>query len=460
MSYAQIFGEIYRKNKKWIITYVTICLVFSIFAFGNGTLSFADNSFTTTEMINSLGGSGGKLLAPLTLSQGCLSGIDAPSAMLILCIASFTLDMIPPETLTTVGDALGIDGLEALSDYSFGIIDFTAFKIFCLVWFIVTKLAKSNGVSQEVAKIFGDLESALTVVINFLIIGSQFLANVPLGATVQAASGTAPQQNIVTNSFSALLCFILLILVFVVYFFIRYLFYFIDIILLPICAIVPLSSFSIESLKTLSVGGLFYLVIFHPIVFYVLFALILLIAIGLFRKAYITVRYFKNIYVKPFFKRFIGYDSEIPLITPKLPKKVKRYINDFDVNMVIPVYILKKPTNEKSVRLHDRWWFVSTKDKQFLCKPCFMKDTCYCIDLYNRIDKKIFIKKSLRFFEIFDLQGSEENIGRTFRKVQKNIHFAFSKEYYHRFNEIKERTLYTDYTEYRKRIRQNGKSLA
>lgn len=457
MTYSQIFDEIYSENKKKILSYITICLLFSVFAFGTGNMAFASSDFTTSEIVTTLGGSGGAMLAPLTLAQGCLSGIDAPSALFILCLASFTLDMIPEETLVNVGDTLGIENLEALSDYSFGILDYTAFKIVCIAWFVIAKLAKSNGVSQEISKIFGEFESALTVLINFLVIGSQFLANVPLGTTVQAAEANSHALNAVTYSFNALFCFISLLLVFVMYFFIRYLFYFIDIILLPICSIVPFSSFGVESVKTISVAGLFYLAIFHPVIFYTILSLILIVAIALFKTAYITVRYFKNIYIRPFFKKLRGYDTEIPLVSPKLPKKVKHYLSDFDVQFAIPVYILKKLSSEKSMRWHDRWWFVSAKDKQFLCKPSFMKNTCHHIDLHSNINHKIFIKKSLRFFEIFTLQGSEEPIGRTFRRVPKNLHFAFSKEYSFRYDIIKTITKYTDYTEYKKQIKTKQK---
>ena len=457
MTYSQIFSEIFSKNKRKFLAYITLCLFFSVFAFGSGKMAFASSDFTTAEIITTLGGSGGAMLAPLTLAQGCLSGIDAPSALLILCLVAFTLDVIPPDTMTMIGNTLGIEGLEALSNYSFGIIDYTAFKIICIAWFLIAKIAKSNGVSQEITKIFGDFESAMTVLINFLVIGSQFLANVPLGATVQAAETTSQTLNVVTNSFNAVLCFISLLVVFVVYFFIRYLFYFIDIILLPICSIVPLSSFGVESVKTISVTGLLYLAVFHPAVFYVIFSIILIVAIALFRTAYITVRYFKNIYIRPFFKKVWGYDKAISLISEKLPKKVKRYINQYEIQFAVPVYILKKINGEKSMRRYDRWWFVSTKEKQFLCRPCFMKNTCHHIDLHRNTDHTMFIKKSLRFFEVFHLQGPKEDIGRTFRRVPKTLHFAFSKEYSYRYDVIKAITGYTDYAEYKKQLKTKQK---
>ncbi|MBQ8040495.1 MAG: DUF4126 domain-containing protein [Lachnospiraceae bacterium] len=457
MTYSQIFEEIYYKNKKFILTCITICLVFSILAFGNGNQSLASSTFNTTEIVTTLGGSGGQMLAPLTLAQGCLNGIDASSAMLFLCVVSLSLDFIPKDALVSFGDTMGIEGLGALSDYSFGLIEYHVFKVLCLLWFIITKLAKSNHVSREVAVILEDWEGKIGVFVNILVISSQFLANVPLGATVQAASSVSQPENIVRYGFNALICFVLLIVTLAIYFFTRYLFYFIDIVLLPICSFIPFSSFGIEVVKTLGTAILLYIAIFHPIVFYVLLALILIVAIALFRVIYTTIRYFKNIYVKPFFKRFAGYDNTISLVTPKIPKKMKQVINEADANIILPVYIIKKLPEQKAMRSHDRWWFVSAKDKQFLCKPCFMKNGCHIIELNNSMDKKMFIKKSLRFFEMFNLKGSEENIGYTFRKVPKKLHFVFSKEYYYRFDEIKELTQYTDYTELKNQRKQDLK---
>lgn len=458
MTYSHIFTELYRKKKKHIFIYITLCLLFSIFAFGNGNAVFA-GELTGTQILNALGGSGGQLLAPLTLAQGCLSGIDASSTMMILCVASVALDYIPEDSLMTFGDALGVDGLESLSTYSFGIMDLNAFRIFFIAWFVVDKLAKSNGVSQEVAKILGDFESLLTVIVNVLVVGSQFLANVPLGTKAYAASFDLSSLDleslkVVTDGINILYCFIMLILVAVIYFFTRYFFYFIDIVLLPICSLVPLSSFGVETLKSVSVTCLFCLVIFNPLVFCGIVALILIISILFFRKAYITIRYFKNIYVKPFFKKIIGYKREMPLIKAGYPKRIHLYVNEADLQMVIPVYMIKKIPNIKYVHSHDRWWFVSTKERQFLCKPCFMKKSCYCIDLHNGVRQKMFIKKSFRFFEVFNVHNQDLDLGKSYYKMPKNIHFVFSKEYLYRFDKIKEIIGYTDYTEYRKQEKQ------
>lgn len=455
MTYSQIFKEIYFENKKFIRAYVAICLVFSILAFGSGTLAFASNSFTTVEVVSALGGNFGKTFA--AGAQGFLGSMDPPSAMFLLSIISFAFDVISEDKLASMGASIGIDGLERLSNYSFGILDFNAVRFICIVWFIIAKLSKSNRVTYTTALILEEKASKIGAMMNGLVVASQFLANVPLSVTVQAASATSQPTDVAKYSFNALICFALLMSALAMYLFIRCLLFFIDIMLLPIYTIVHFSALGIEVVKTISIVGLIYIAIVYPIIFAVIFVLMLLVAIWLFKKAYITIRYFKNIYVKPFFKKFRGYDSDIPLVAPKMPKKVRRYVTESDIDIIIPVYILKKLSSQRAMHWHDRWWFVSAKDKQYICKPCFWKDTCYRVDLNNSTDKKMFIKKSVRFFEIFNLKGTEQDIGCAFRKVHKKIHFVFSKEYYYRFAEIKELTLYTDYTEYRKQIKQNIK---
>lgn len=163
-------------------------------------------------------------------------------------------------------------------------------------------------------------------------------------------------------------------------------------------------------------------------------------------------------YVKPFFKRFSGFEKDIPLVSPNVPKKVLNYIGEAKADVIIPVYLARKVANHDYVMKHDRWWFVSAGNKKFICKPCFGKNDCYCMELQNTSIDKMFIKKSLRFFEVFNLEaGEEKNIGRLFTKVHKRMHFVFSMEYFHRFEEMKELIGYTDYTLYSNQIKETNK---
>ena len=78
-----------------------------------------------------------------------------------------------------------------------------------------------------------------------------------------------------------------------------------------------------------------------------------------------------------------------------------------------------------------------------------MSGSCHRIEISDIEEKNIFIQKSLRFFEIFTLQDSQ-NIGKKFKRVRKEFHIVFSKEYLHQFDTIKECTGFVDYREYEK----------
>ena len=456
MTHKQAFQAFYHENKRYILFCLTICLVFSMLAYGNAHLTKASETVTMTETVSALGGEFGTVFAPV--AEGYMSGIDTPTVLTILCGISIALDHIPESTLTKVGEAIYVDGLEGLADYSFGIIDYNFFRILCVVWFVITKLLKSNELTRTTAVILEDVETKIGAVVTILVVATQFLANIAPQTTVQAAGNGMQTGNAMQSGFTAVMCFGLLVSVFITYFFVSYFVYFIDIILLPICSVVGLSSFGVELLKTVGIGILFYLSVFHPVLFLVVFGAIFIVAVLLFKKAYITIRYFKRIYVKPFFKRLSGFDREIPLISAKVPKKVLDYVGDAKADIIIPVYLARKVANHYYVLKHERWWFVVMNNRKFICKPCFGRNDCYCMELHNATVDKMFIKKSLRFFEVFNLEaGEENNIGRLFAKVYKRMHFVFSMEYFHRFEEIKELTGYTDYTIYCNQVKETNK---
>lgn len=444
MIYPQIFKEIYHDNKKFILSYITICLIFSVLAFGNGSTAAATATYTTSEVVSTLGGNFGVIIAPI--AQTYLGSIDTPTAMFVLSAVSFALDVLPQDVLMNIGDVLGVDGLENLTNYSFGIMDVNFFRIFFLIWFVLSKLSRSNHVTYTIGTILEDIEVKFGAVLNFLVVATQILANIPLDNTALAASATPQQGNMIGYGFNALLCFLLLMVCMIIFLLIRSFFFFIDIVLLPVCSIVPFSSTVVETAKTLGIIGLIHMAVFHPVLFFVIFILTLIISIVLFKRVYLSTRYFKNIYTRPFFKKFTGYNKEIPLIAPKIPKKVTRFVNG-NADMIIPVYLLKKIPEFKFTSRHERWWFVVCGNTNYICRPCFTKNSCYCIEFDQRTLQKMYIKKSLRFFEIFDIKGNNENIGKRFHKVPKNVHFVFSKEYLYRFDEIKSRTGLTDFSE-------------
>lgn len=458
MSYLQIFKEIYCKNRKLILAYVTFCLVFSVFAFGNSRLAMADGNGNAAGMAASLGGSMMPVVLPMV--QGFFGSMDVSSAMFLLCLISAVFDFVPEEGFASLGSIMGIEGLENMQDYSFGLFEVNAFRILCLAWFAMAKLSKSNRVTYTAGLILEDYESKIGIFVQGLAAASQYLSNLPLANSVQAAYTENPimpsAQTVARQGSYALVCFFALIGILVMYLFIRYLFYCMDILLLPFCTFVFGLPFLVEVLKILCIVVLAYLVIACPYLFGAIFLMVLFVAVKLFQTSYLTVRYFKNIYAKPFFRKLKGYDKDILLVDPKAPKRVRQYAGEA-MDIILPVYLKKTLPGEKQMHWHDRWWLVSGQGRQYLCKPRFLRDGCYSIELHQSAGRKIFLKKSLQFFEIFDLEGSEEEIVRNFRKIHTRLHVVFSKEYYYQFEKIRELAQFVDYALYSEQKKQSVK---
>ena len=449
MSYSEIFLEIYKKNKRAIHIYIIAALTFAIFLSGDGNIVYATAAAGTAGAITALGGEGGTLL--VTLFQAMGISVDVSTGLAIAATVSIALDVIPKEILMEWGFVA--EGIEI----SFRFFDMWWIRAICYIWFIVSKLVSvipplnfASGVCEYIETKIGQFIPLLVGLANAGLIFSS-------GTFVHAA--TTPETiltgDIVSSVLSVFIIFLALVSLLVVYVFVRTFFFFIRIILLPFYVVVPPLSFIVGAIKSIIILGLGVSALSDPQVFLFLYILIVLISMAFFKKAYITIRYFKNIYVKPFFRKFKGYD-DISLITTKCPKKVRNHLADKNVDILMPVYLMKKIPEHKYAKRYDRWWFVSSESKQWICKPKFMSDSCYRIEINDIEEKNIFIQKSLRFFEIFSLKDSQ-NIGKKARRVHKKIHIVFSKEYLYRFENIKEITGFADYKEYTKEIQEERK---
>ena len=119
MTYREIFSEIYKNNKKFILFCITMCLVFSMLCYGG---AFAVNAYDMSgaEIAVSFGGSFGKVVAPV-ISVGYFEGIDTSWTMVILSGTSL---------LAKAGHNVGIKQLEILDGFSYGVFENTFISIF------------------------------------------------------------------------------------------------------------------------------------------------------------------------------------------------------------------------------------------------------------------------------------------------------------------------------------------
>lgn len=433
MTYKQIFSEIYNKNKYLIRFYLCLSLFVSIFLFYTGGGASIANATALSDSEGAvLGGSFTSLL--LIASSNANISISPPIALSISAGLSIWCEYGTPP--------------EQLQNFSFGLVDIWPFRIFVFVWAIVSILPRCTQITRIGGLVLEDVDQKMGQVACFIVPFSQILAtfngsNVALAATQTSVSGMEVGHTIL----NILLCFLLLVVLQICSVFIKTFMYFLDILQIPICTLVPFTSVLSEIVKVICVIIMYALAIFAPGVYFVIYGILLLLSILFFKKAYVAVRYFKNIYVKPLFKKIIGYDANIPLHHPRAPKGLLQKINTSDLRMLIPVYSVQNTPLYPYVKKHDRWWLAVHSDGCYLYKHSLFKKQLQHIKLINVPNNRIYLKNSLRFFEIFSL-ADDKNVGKTFGKLNKQWNFVYSKEYFHRFQDILQITGFTDYALY------------
>ena len=110
MTYREIFREIYHDNRRFIRTYVILCLVISMLAFGGvsrvqaGDTPAAQEMLSSEEMLSSVGGSFGKMAVLFPCVQSFLSDIDQPTVMVLVSAIPFALDHFPVQVELTFAE--------------------------------------------------------------------------------------------------------------------------------------------------------------------------------------------------------------------------------------------------------------------------------------------------------------------------------------------------------------------
>lgn len=440
MSYGQFLAQVYRENKRYIRICLTLCIVLSMIFFGRlMTVSAIDSlDMDGTVVVSGVGGSFGQALAPVA-STGFLSGIDTSWVMIIMCASALG-------AAHGVGD--GVPVLSKLSGFSYGIFENQYISIALLIWFGVPIILKSFSKTNAIGTSIETAQKKVNGILMLIILVSQLIMSAEPVSKVHAAGAII---NTAKFGLSAIGCFVILVVAMIIYLLVHYTFSLMDIIMVPICTVVPFVSMLFVLAKLALVWIMILLAVYIPWFFFIIAGVIVLISAFLFRTAYIAVRYFENIYVKTIFKRvFGGYDANIPILTvKKVPAKVKEFLANRNVQMVIPVYVLKPIPEIKGMRKWDRFWMVSEQGATYLVKPVFGKKDLLQIPLYSTPAQKMFINPFLMYYEIFNIYGSEETIVKTFKKVPKMCHIVFSKQYFHRYQEIGNLTGFVDYRQYK-----------
>ncbi len=314
-----------------------------------------------------------------------------------------------------------------------------------LVFFIASKLMKCFEGTEVFGIItLGQLEKylGLAFVIVIGIMNIWGLTDINLNGAVNAASGDVSAVNPLMATITTIYAVFMAIVSIVVYLVIKTVIEGMEV-LQMVFSFIPGSAFICEFLKSALVIIILLINVIFPPLGYALNLIIFIIALFLFRKCYVACYYFKEIYAKPLFERFKGFDPHVEL-TIKLPRKIrKQFVGDKKVELSVPVFIHKYSTlfgmpKKKLVRLY----LIGMEDNIYLVSKLWGKKMI-TYNLKDYDDNPIYIRKGHRFFEVFSYQNVPGNMDK--KNPRKEFSFVLSNRYYYALERLIKLTGFTDY---------------
>lgn len=434
----EIFKCEYRKNKKLILFYISLCVLVSVFV---SPFLTADDLFNVraagvTDVIEA----GEMLTEGETLLS--LSDIFTKSAMKKLAGSYSSVVGVSCEPFTAL---LFLGVVENVNKWVGSPMDISSTPagnpivlIVVLLFFVASKLMKSNEATKvlgictlgELEKYLGLVFILILGVINVVGITDVFVTN-----TVSAASlSPTPNSNFLVGILTSVFSVFMAIVSLVVYFVVKTVMFGID--ALQACfSFIPGSGFVFEFVQSAFVVVLLSINVFFPWLGVILNIIVFIICLIMFRICYTIEEYVRKIHIKPFFASIKGYDSEFPIVSRKLPKRIKKIYEEAgsDIRLSIPAYFIKsKETEAFKIKFFTKVWLVSDGNefKVYAKKNSFSKKY-NVLTIKNKEEKPVFIKKDFRFIEIYSAMNSK-------KRKSKDIRIVFSNEYFGRFDNIVE----------------------
>ncbi len=454
-----LLREMYH-NKKIVLFYLTACIVVTAFftpIFGNWNDVYAmQETLTEGETVDALLDTfTGKSITQLAGSYSQIVGISAePFTALLLIGVIENLNHL-------LGSPLSIASTPAGNPIVLLIV---------FIFFAAGKIMRSNEATQVFGMVtLGELEKYLGFAF-ILILGVLNVAGISTAAAsgvVNAAStvsaDVAASGNWLMQSVSVVTSIVVGLLSMVVFYIVKTAFWGIEVIQISV-SFIPGSAFVFELLKSILVVFLVTVNVLFPKIGAALNIIVFIVCCILFKVCYAAMQYFRKIYFKPTIKMIKGYNPYKEICDRKIPKKLVRYFypngEEANFELAIPVYALKKVEELPVIKRYESWWFVRKDGENLFCKTKLFSKKITVLPLTNRADMPFYIHKGLRFFEVFDLMPYNENqTKRTFRKKRRHMSYAFSKEYWHRFEDILSITQLTDYAIIKAEEKQTRKQL-
>lgn len=443
-----VFNEL-RKYKTLLIVYTTVCILTAVFVspfFGVPGVVKTHATDTDTELNFSEGGD-----VPLDDTLGAIS--NKATIPTFKRIAGSYAPIVgsccePFAALLFIGILDLINQYTGTLEMDHNLLGTIPMVIILAVFFILSKVMKCN----EATKLFGlctvgQLEKYLGLVfcivlgiVNVVSAGRLFSSAVSAAGFVEYVVNSSFIMGLSATLFSVLMSVGSLI----IYIIVKTVFFGID--TLQSCfAYIPFSGAVFEVIKTVFTITITYINLRFPYLAIVVDIILFLISL-LFFEFFITVEEFlRKIYIKPFIARIKGFNDEIPLVSKRLPKKIRRFVESEygNINLAIPAYSFKrKEAADYKMTFMQKIWIVSTENETiFFKKPFIGKMQKYMLTSRDD-DKEFFMRKEFRFIEIFSHAAGD-------KVTKKDLRVIFSVEYLKRFEEIVNILGITDYHVYK-----------
>jgi len=335
--------RVYEDNKRLLKFYVVMALLFAII------MCFSTTSFAIGDDVSPVyGGTFGT-----TFEQA----------------AEFAFGTsISPSYIMGLSSALSIlkeAGVDFLPKLSFGLCDLWAVRILSFIWVALTMLTPVIG--EEMEKI------NTKYVGPFMIFAFEFIAIMELGKggnSVNAAGfGAAAAVSSSAGSTVLLIIgeFFKILFMLAVYFFVRYFNYAISALVALSTGLSSLMSAAYRLFRAIFVTVVLILAEECPEVFYVFYALLIILSVLVFRWAYRIINYFKAIYIAPVKRMIFHRNDIIPLINKKAPKNLK------DSPVAIPVYSLNTKVGGVEVKTRTKYWLGVDSEGPFFYRRKFFR---------------------------------------------------------------------------------------
>ncbi|MBP5260997.1 MAG: hypothetical protein J6Z43_02575 [Clostridiales bacterium] len=393
----------YEDNKRILKCYVVMALLFSII------MCFSAMSFASDgDVLPRYGGTFGT-----TFEQA----------------AEFAFGTsISPSYVMGLSSALSIlkeVGVDFLPKLSFGLCDLWVVRILSFIWVALTMLTPVIG--EEMEKI------NTKYVGPFMIFAFEFIAIMETGAggaKVHAAEFATDAVSAVAASAGNTVLLIIgeffkIIFMLAAYFFVRYFNYAISALVALSTGLSAFMSGAFRVVRAIFVTVVLIIAEEYPWVFYIFYAMLLILSIFVFRWAYRIVNYFKAIYIAPVKRMIFRRKEIIPLVSKKAPKKLA------DSPISIPVYTLNTRVGVLDVKSRSKFWLACDSEGAFFYRRRFLNRPEIRIRLEDMYLREAGLFKR-GFIEISD-------------KDRRVARLVMSREYKPLFDDILNITEFGDY---------------